>query len=374
MVFFNVLIFLVILSVLVLSHELGHFLLAKRAGIKVEEFGLGFPPRIWGKKIGETTYSVNAVLFGGFVRLFGEDAPVKDGDKRRTFYAQSRRVRAGVVSAGVFMNFLLAVILFSIIYSVLGIPTPSNKVTVVGIAPGSPAQTSGFALDDRVVAVDGVAVGSMEEFVELVRQRRGEEVQVEVEREVNGQVSRQPLAVTPRVEHPEEEGPLGVVVSSIEMRRYPLWQMPARGAVEGLREAFAWTGLIVSLLFGLLWQLVSTGSVPADAVAGPVGIFQLSSQVAQAGIISTMQFVGILSVNLAVLNILPFPALDGGRLAFIGLEVLTGRRSHPRVERVAHAAGMAFLLFLLLLVTINDIIRIFSTSTFGQNLGRYLPF
>ncbi len=386
--------FLIILSILVFVHEFGHFLLAKKTGIGVEEFGFGLPPRIFAKKIGETVYSLNALPIGGFVKLAGEDtdpsfAKASEG-KEGMFWQKSKKVRLAVIVSGVIMNFLLAVFAFSAIYAKLGIPTKTDKVTIVGVAPGSPAQEAGLKEDDIALSAGGEEIKNTESFVEITQKYAGKPMTLEISREKEnpckeGVLGAWPgleisckgenlvLTIVPREAPPEGEGPLGVAISQVEMKFYPLWLMIPKGVIEGFKEAFAWTGMIVGALGAMLWQLIRFGTVPKD-VAGPVGIFQITGYVAKTGILSVLQFLGILSVNLAVINILPLPALDGGRLLFLGIEAITGKRSHARFERWAHTVGMVFLLFLILLVTINDIVRILSSSGFVAHLKSLLPF
>lgn len=181
------------------------------------------------------------------------------------------------------------------------------------------------------------------------------------------------LFITPRESPPEGQGSLGVVVSSIEMKKYPFWQMPFRGAVEGIKEAMGWGTLIFSSLAKMVVDLVGRGLVPKD-IAGPVGILQVTSGVARQGILTILQFIGVLSINLAILNILPFPALDGGRLLFVLYEVVTRKRPKPSIEHWINAVGMAVLLSLIILVTVNDIQRIINMTSFGVRLRSFWPF
>ncbi|MBI2010005.1 MAG: site-2 protease family protein [Candidatus Chisholmbacteria bacterium] len=365
------LIFLIVLSLLVMVHELGHFISAKKSGILIEEFGFGLPPRIWGKKIGETIYSLNLLPIGGFVKLFGEEQhevqnvqevqKVQEVGVERAFFQKPRGVRAVILTAGVAMNFLLGVLLFSIIYSISGVPAETDEVRIVEVVPGSPAAEMGLTAGEEVYSVNGEEVISTNQFVTLISEKAGKELELLVG-EPDLQAYGRIVTVTPRENPPEGEGALGVVVSNVQLTHYPFWQMPFRGAWFGLQEAFAWGMTIIGGLFVMVRDLLFAGVVPQD-VAGPVGIFQLTGTVAQAGILPLLQFVGVLSVNLAVLNLLPLPALDGGRLAFLGFEALTGRRVHARVEQWVHAAGMALLLFLMLLVTLNDVVRITGAGT-----------
>ncbi|OGY17941.1 MAG: hypothetical protein A2784_00450 [Candidatus Chisholmbacteria bacterium RIFCSPHIGHO2_01_FULL_48_12] len=371
----TLLIFLLILSVLVLVHELGHFLMAKRAGILVEEFGFGLPPRIWGKKIGETIYSVNWLPIGGFVKLFGEDAePVISSQLsvNRAFFNQKKRVRLAVLIAGVVMNFGLGVVLFSVIYSRLGIPTKTETVRVMEVLADSPAAQAGIKSGEVVVAVGREPIKSTERFIEVIEESRGKSVEITLGDGTVGKYGRI-VTVVPREKPPEGEGALGVAISSIQMKQFPWWQMPIRGAVVGMREAGAWGVTIGSGLVHMVSRWVAEGRVPTD-VAGPVGIFQLTGGIAQAGLLAVLQFMGVLSINLAVLNLLPLPALDGGRLAFLAVEAVTRRRIKPGVEKLVHAAGMAVLLGLMAVVTVNDVVRLTGAGSFVGLVQRAWPF
>lgn len=366
--------FLIVLSVLILVHEFGHFLAARRAGIKVEEFGFGYPPRLAAKKIGETVWSINWLPFGGFVRLFGEELAEQRGLKRGktlkgAFWAKSKKARTTVIVAGVLANFLLAVVLFSVVYSYSGIPTKTSQVRIIGILSNSPASKGGLKENDVILQVDEERLNDLNHFIKLIDEKKGEQVKLLVERE-EGELA---LWITPRESPPEGEGPLGVVVSDVEMKKYPFWQMPFRGIIEGFKEAFGWAVLILRALGKMLVNLIIQRVVPKD-VAGPVGIFQITGLVAKSGLLAVLQFIGVLSVNLAVINILPFPALDGGRLAFVIYEAVTRRRPKPSVEKWVNAAGMAFLLLLIILVTFNDIRRLIGTSEIFGQIRKILPF
>lgn len=349
----TLLIFLIVLSILIFVHELGHFWMARRAGIKVEEFGFGFPPRVWAKRRGETTYSINALPIGGFVKLYGEDSAV-DKDIPSAFYHKGRLTRAMVVVAGVFMNFLLAVLCFGIISWVIGVPRERGDVRIIGVAQDSPAFQGGLKDGDIVVSVDGQRVSKTDEFTNVVKSKSGKEVALQVKRDG----TEAGIKVIPRASPPEGEGPLGVVVSGVEMVHPPLFQRPFVAFWEGLKESVFWAKTTVLAAGGAIAQLAKGGA--PEGIAGPIGIFQITGAVARQGILALLSFVGILSINLAVLNILPFPALDGGRLLFIGVETLFGRRVLPKFERMAHTVGMVILLILILLVTLSDVRRLLS--------------
>lgn len=341
----SLLIFLAILSLLIFIHELGHFVAARKQGIKVEEFGFGYPPRLWGKKFKGTLYSLNLLPFGGFVRMRGED----EAAGRESFYIQPKLSRFIVLVAGVVMNFLLGVFLFAAVYTKMGIPEPVDYLTVTHVAPGSPAEAAGIKVKDKIVDYS-----ETQAFIRFIEDHLGESVNLTV---VDSGESRI-VALTPRIkaETPEGQGALGVGITNIDLVQYPLWQRPARGAWYGLKEAVAWGNEIVLSLKNLLGRLFA-GQVPED-VSGPVGIYQASKNAGDQGWQALLQFTGILSVNLAILNLLPLPALDGGRILFIVIEVFRRRRVQPAWEQKIHLAGMLLLIGLMVLVTVNDIRRL----------------
>lgn len=366
--FLSILTFLIVLSILVLIHEFGHYYMARRAGVLVEEFGFGLPPRIWGKKVGETIYSINALPFGGFVRLHGETYEDGVTDKGRAFLYKNKRTRVGVIVAGVVMNFLLAIAAFAIVYSFSGIPKETETLKVIDIASGSPAQTTGLVVGDVISKVGKDEVKTSSDFVRLVNEQKGKNVVFEVKKASGETVN---LTMKPRETPPEGQGPLGVTVTTTEIYFPPVWQRPFYGIYLGFKEALFWSQTIA---LGL-WDIISglfRGQVPKD-VAGPVGIFAVTSQAAKTGILTLINFVGILSVNLAVLNIIPFPALDGGRLLFVGIESILGKKVVPKVEGMIHTIGMIILLALILAVTIGDIKKLIlngGVDGFIQSFGK----
>ncbi len=348
------LIFFIILSLLILVHEGGHFLAARRAGVLVEEFGFGLPPRILGKKIGETIYSLNALPFGGFVRLYGEEEVV-GRNKKRAFSHQSPPVRIGILSAGVVMNLLLGAIAFCLVYSFLGIPEKANQVKVEAVLPNSPGQEAGLRGGDIVDRFNGHKVKDNKTFINLTNQFLGKQVRLDIIRK--GGKERASVTVIPRATPPKDEGPLGIVISDTKVQFYPIYWLIPRAIYSGFLEAFYWTKEIVVSLWNLAVSvLMGRGTMKMD-IAGPIGIYQITGEVAKTGIWSLAQLVGILSINLAVLNIIPFPALDGGRVAFVLSEKFIGKAKRQRIEGWANRLGMAVLLVFILLVTINDVRR-----------------
>lgn len=352
---FTIIVFLVILSILVFVHEFGHFIVAKKLGIGVEEFGFGLPPRVWGKKIGETIYSINWLPIGGFVKLTGEDEEVQNSklnvqskERKKFFWARSKKERAAVLLAGVTMNFLLAVIIISYIFT-QGVFVPTEKVHIDKVTENSPAAEAQLQEKDVIISFADKDIKTTEDIINLSKTKGGEVTPIEVLR--NG--SRIKLSITPRKDPPPGEGPLGIVISNLEERKYPIYQAPFYGIVEALKLSY----LMISSLAVMIFKLITFQPTDVD-VAGPIGIAQATGQAVKYGFIAVLQLMGLLSLNLAILNILPIPALDGGRLFFVIFEKFIGRRVKPKVEAVAHQIGMAFLLALIVLITINDVLRL----------------
>lgn len=357
-------VFIAILSLLVLVHELGHFLVAKKLKIKVEEFGFGLPPRALSFKKGETVYSINWLPIGGFVKLLGEDEAgggrVEKGKKgkiskeslKRAFFVRPIWQRALVVTAGVIMNFLLAVVIISFLFSAVGVPEVGNEVIVSSVVNNSPAQKAGLEKGDIIQEINGKEIKNSAELISITKQNQGKEVALLVK---SGD-QQETIKITPREDYPEDQGPMGVAVTqNVEVKKYPWYLAP----FVGTREALYTSWLIISGLGMILYQLIFFGTAPTG-VAGPVGIAQLTGQFVEFGPYAILSFISLLSLNLAILNILPFPALDGGRLLFIVIEAVTGKKVNQKFESYAHAAGMAILLALIALVTFHDLIRLFT--------------
>lgn len=364
--------FIIILSILVLIHELGHFIFAKKFGIKVEEFGFGFPPRVFGKKIGETIYSFNLLPIGGFVKLYGEDdagggsiksfsaskseagrakSKVKSYDLKRAFFARPASQRALIVLAGVIMNFFLAVVLISYLFSAQGVAIPTQNVRIVDVLNNSPAGKAGLIRGDEVLNVNGKRVSKTTEFAQITKKNAGVSLAIEIKRD-NKKIQ---VNLVPRKSFPKGEGPLGVAITNVEVRKFPWYQAPFFGTLE----AFKFSLLIVQGLADMVINFVLHGTKPVG-VTGPVGVAQLTGQAVSYGLPATLWFMALLSLNLAVVNILPIPALDGGRLFFILIEMVTGKKINQRHEAMAHAIGLALLLALILFITFFDIVRLLS--------------
>lgn len=364
-------IFLLVLSVLVFVHELGHYLAARMFGIRVDEFAFGLPftPPILSKKVGETRYSIYPLLFGGFVKLHGEEEEVKV-DKNRSFFGKNKFQRIVVVAAGVVMNVVLAFGVFFALYGVMGIPSQEKeKITIAEVVKGSPAEQAGFQQFDRILKVEDREINSSEDFTKIVKSWAGLGVNITVERGdttvlfeglLEKNVEQKTIYVVPRKDPPVGEGALGVAVTPVpylQTEKCVLSDVSCIGKV--INQGFKSTGVWVTKVIDGLREIgksLAAGQKP-EGVSGPVGIYQLTGAVAQEGILPTLELIAILSINLAVFNILPIPALDGGRILFIILEWIRRKRMSPEFEQKVNSWGMMILLALVALITLQDIIR-----------------
>ncbi len=347
----TILIFLGILALLILAHETGHFATAKAFGVKVEEFGLGFPPRLFGIKRGETLYSLNAVPLGGFTKMAGEEDP----KVKRSLASKGIGTRVIVLAAGSIMNFLLPIVLFAIAFMI-----PYNVVTgnvvVSKVAPGSPAAAAGIMAGDTILSLKNEPVNSISDLSLYTSLNLGKEVSLAIK---HSDGSTEEVQLIPRWKPPSGEGAMGIVVSmpnpTVSRQSDPFWEAIPKGVSQCIETYVIFKNEILKWLIG---------AAPVQ-VTGPVGIAQLTGEVAQAGFSPLLQFAGFISINLAIVNILPLPALDGGRIVFVLIEwVRRGKRISPKTEGLVHAIGFALLIAAILAVTYQDIIRIIA----GQSL------
>jgi regulator of sigma E protease len=339
------LLFLVILGGLIIAHELGHFISARLAGIRVKEFGLGFPPRL--AKLFEARgieYTLNAIPFGGFVRIAGEEDPsVEDG-----LAAAKKRIRSAVLLAGPVANVLVAILAF--IFAFRFAMPDTERVLVSEVQPNTPAAASGLQQGDLVLAVEGEAITGFESLQQAISVRLGETTQIEVQRDGRAV----PIELVPREEFPEDQGPIGVILGYPQ--REVSWPQAA-----GL--GFQTTYLQFNQILHLPGRLLAGEVSPSEArVSGLKGIYDMISWAASVDRSAerpfvTLHMVGIISIGLALANLLPFPALDGGRLLFILIEALLGRRVDPRYESLAHAIGFIILIALMVYINLQDFIN-----------------
>ncbi|MBU3935520.1 M50 family metallopeptidase, partial [Patescibacteria group bacterium] len=314
-------------------------------------FGLGIPPKIFGKKIGETIFSLNWLPIGGFCRLYGED-PTTKLKSQRAFCNKNVGQKTAIIMGGVMMNVVLAVLIFSVVYSIVGIPKETDRVKVIEVASGSPAEKAGILVDDWIVGVGQVAVKKGDQLIEEVDKCEGGRAELVIRR---GDLTKT-LEIEVRENPPEGEGKMGVAISTQETVKIPWWQF-YRGIGAGFREAYFWGKIIAGGMCEMVAGLFS-GRVP-QGVAGPVGMYQATSSIKrEQGFLAMVHFFGIISVNLAILNFMPFPALDGGRMVFVAIEAIRKKKLDPRIEARVNTAGMLLLLLLLLLVSVGDVARI----------------
>jgi len=375
---FTVLVFIIILGILVFVHELGHFLVARRNGVMAEEFGFGFPPRIlglykakngrrkiiWGSKNVEsmdTIYSLNWIPLGGFVKIMGEDGEEKKDPK--SFAAKSAFTRTRILAAGVAMNFLLAAVLLSVGYFV-GIPQAvedttggnfrNEKIQIIETIPGSPAEQMGIQIGDQIVGAVGpnnqvTNFSAIEQVQSYINSNEGRTITLDIKR---GNETLD-ISGTPRTDFPASEGALGISLVKTAQVSYPWYE----SIWCGVKTTVDLAGMIIVAFGSLLWKLVTGHSAGMD-VSGPVGIAVLTGQVAKLGFIYVLQFTALLSVNLAIINILPIPALDGGRILFILIEKIKGKAVSQKIEARAHNIGFALLITLMVVVTFRDVAKL----------------
>lgn len=353
----TILLVIIALSLLVLIHELGHFAAAKWFGIRVDEFGFGFPPRLLSKVRGETRYSVNLFPFGGFVRIFGEDAPPapESPDAARAFVAKPVGVRALVIGGGVLMNFLAGWLLLSAVF-MLG---SASHMGLSYVAPESPAEAAGLMAGDLVVRAaiptesrmpltDPI---SLDAFVALVDRATAEGIPVLLTVLRSGE--EVVFEIAGRTSPPDGEGALGVALFDTGMPRAGFFESFAKGAE-------ATFSLLRAIVVGLaeFFMGLFTEADTFQSVTGPVGVVAVAVSSVSFGLAPFLNLMALISLHLALLNFLPLPALDGGRLFFLVFEALKGSPVSRKVERATHAVGFALLLLLMVVVTVRDIGRL----------------
>jgi regulator of sigma E protease len=344
--------FLVALGVLVVVHELGHFAVAKRVGVKVERFSVGFGPIVYRMMRGETEYAISAIPLGGYVKMLGEnDEDEGDEDPTRSFARQSLAARSAIVAAGPITNLAFALVVYVLLGLALGINVPSDEPVLGSVSPGSAAEVAGFQGGDRVRSVDGKPIATWESLVQTVRGSGGRPLRFEIDRAG----ARQEITVSPRLESAAGIGGDGDGVYLIGAA--PTLDHQALGPVEavvtGFERTVYTTGMVAK---GFLLML--RGEIPLRELGGPIAIAQAAGQQARAGTEAFISMLAFLSINLGVLNLLPIPILDGGHLALFGAEAVLRRPVRPRAREVAQSVGLLVLLALMVVVFINDVSRL----------------
>jgi len=358
----TIIIFLFILSVIVFFHELGHFVVAKFYGVKVDEFGIGFPPKVYGVKKGETEYTINLIPLGGFVKIEGEDGENKDDP--RSFASKSISKRFQIIAAGVLMNLFLAFIIFSAVFM---IGSPQNitgdellemrnvrdirntRIQISSVVKNSPADKAGIRVGDAITKLNEKEVHSIEDVQNYTKENMDKNISLTLARGSEVFVKE----ITPRKQHPKGEGPIGVsLVKTAVISYYPIESIK-----RGYESVVYITMLVITAFASVVWNLFSTGKATAE-VSGPVGIALMTQQAVSMGFVIVLNFTAMISINLAIINALPFPALDGGRLLFLVMEKIKGSPINREWETKANNTGFALLMLLMAVVTFRDLAKI----------------
>lgn len=371
---FSILIFILVLSFLVIIHELGHFFAARWAGVKVKEFGIGYPPKAakmfrWL----DTDFTINWIPFGGFVRMEGEEIDLSQTGvkpKKGEFYYASIFQRLVIILAGASINFIFGVLAFASIFSFIGIPEAITEARVAAIADGSPAQEVGMPAEVNIISFrygdETVAVTTPTDVINYVNEHKGESVTV-ITSGVCQQLSCAEMAQEFQVylrtadETPEGQGSLGVAFQDVILVKYPWWQMPFRSMVYGVEQAIMLGKEIMAALSRLGTNLVQKGQL-SEELAGPVGIVHQAQTIGllEQGFVVILSFAGMLSINLAIMNVLPISPLDGGKALFTILETVISRKYLQKADYWLSYGGYIALMGLIIVITIRDVFRIFN--------------
>ena len=368
----TIIIFILVLSVLVFAHESGHFFTARKFGVKADEFGLGFPPRAigvykdvkgkWRKLVGnkdietlvgdevpsDTVYSLNWLPIGGFVKIKGENGDERD--QPDSFGAKKIWQRTIILAAGVIMNVILAFALFSACF-MIGAPQSvdtGGKIQITEVVKDSPASKAGVLSGDVVTGADSQTFLSVSEMQTYIASKKDNSLALKVIR------GSENLSINIKPELKDGKGIIGVGLDQIDTVRYSFF----RSLWEGAKHTILLLWMIIVSFVGLIWNLIR-GAGAGDAVGGPIRIAQMTGEVARFGFVNLLNFTALLSLNLAVINFLPFPALDGGRIFFLLLEKIKGKPVKKETEAIIHNIGFMILIALILLVTYKDIARMF---------------
>jgi regulator of sigma E protease len=341
----NVVLFLLVFTVVALAHEVGHLFAAKRAGVRVHEFGVGFGPTLWATTRGETTYSVNLIPILAYVNVAETESEGKDKDtpENEKLYNKPIWDKFLVAFLGPLMNIILAFLVLTLIFAFVGVPKDISNV-IEKISPNSQAEKVGLKPGDRILAVNNQPVKSMEKTIDFIHQSSGKLLVLKVERGGRTFLVKATPEYNPRL----KIGLIGFAPAPTYTRVNPLVAL-----YYGAQQTLS----LIALMGIILWQLV-TGAVSVRELAGPVGIAQITGKYAESGLLSFVHFFAFLNVNIGVLNLLPLPALDGGRIIFVLLEWIRGKRLDVKIENRINQWGLIALLALMALVTLNDVLRI----------------
>lgn len=363
----SIIIFLIILAVLILVHEFGHFIVAKKSGIRVDEFGLGFPPKIYSKKFGSTLYTLNAIPFGGFVKIFGEDShggQLNDEDKKGSFVFKPKWVQALVLVAGVTFNILFAWLLISTSFAI-GIPSSVDysgfgevkdvRLVITEVLQDSPAKIAGLHAGDYIVSVTSARTRIADEELtpDAVRNVISNSTLVDIGY-VRGKDPIEIVRVTPTSDLVPDKKAIGIAMDEIGTLKLPVHL----ALVEGARTTYL---LVKSTALGLGTFLRDAILFKSDfsQVSGPIGIAGVVGEATKLGFTYIISLTALISINLAIINLLPFPALDGGRLLFVLIEAIRRKPISPVFVKNVNFIGFALLLLLMVVVSVHDVFNLF---------------
>ena len=330
---------IILFGIIVFIHELGHFLFAKKAGVKIHEFAIGMGPKIYSKQKGETKYSLRLLPLGGYVSMEGEDGASNDPN---SFGAKTVLQRASIIFAGPFFNIILTILLLIPVFSYMG--TPSDKNVLGQVLENTPAIEAGLKPNDKIIEINGNKINNWQDIVNNIQGDNIETLNIKVERDN----TTKDITVTPEK---NEEGKYVIGIT-------PVYD---KSILKSVPRAFTATWDMIKQMLLFVVQLF-TGTVPGgfeNSVAGPVGVIGIVSDAAKMGIINLVYIGAVISLNLGILNLLPIPALDGGRLLFLLIEAIRGKKMDPDKEGMIHTAGLMLLLGFMLFVTYKDILKLF---------------
>jgi regulator of sigma E protease len=350
---------ILLFGILILFHELGHFIFAKLTGVKVLKFSIGLGPKLLGRKIGETEYVLSAIPFGGFVKPLGEEPgeEIAEEEKKRAFHFQPVWKRALIVLAGPVFNFFLAYIIFVVFLSLklpVAIPELSSITTsIAGIVEDSPAAKAGIEENDVIVAINGSTVGDWGEMAEIISKHAGKELTLRIKRGEDFVMVRVIPAPTTLKDESGQEITVGRIGISKQLDFKVIESSVFMAPLKGIEAVYEWSILTLEVVGKIL-----TGSVSSKQVGGPILIVDAASKAASAGAATYFGFIAIISINLAILNLLPIPVLDGGHLMFMSIEAVRRRPLSDKVIGTATKIGLTLIILLIALVIYNDTLRI----------------
>ncbi len=348
--------FVLVLGILIFVHEFGHFLIAKLCGVRVLKFSLGFGNKVIGRKWGETEYLISAFPLGGYVKMYGEQQgeAIPESEKAYSFSHKSVKQRFAIVFGGPLFNLLFAIVLFFFMFSLAGLPEPVDTTTIGQVSPGSVAAKAGLKAGDRIVSIDGQKTLSWQQVSELIKNSGGKEVVLVIDRDGKKMTVR----AVPTME--KVKNIFGEVVGQrylLGITRSDEIRYKKVGIVESVKAAFIQTWNLIYLTIMGIVKIIER-VVPASELGGPIRIAEIAGQQLEAGWMNLLYFMGLLSVNLGILNLLPVPVLDGGHLFFLTIEGIRGKPVSDRVMEISQKIGIALLATLMLFVFYNDIFRI----------------